>query len=273
MNGVSGGYDQDQQMAHALRGRLSRRRFLAALGLAAPSLVAGQACIEPFWLRTRSVNLGREGATSRVLHFSDLHYRGGRKRLERLVARINACSPELVCFTGDLIEERSREAEALDILSQIKAPLFGVPGNHDYWARRSFGPIAECFASTGGGWLLDQQKPMPNSRIVVTGCTCLNTARPIPAPEEGAKNILLIHYPSWIERVKTPFDLVLAGHSHGGQVRIPFYGPVMLPFGVDQYDLGLFTTPVGPLYVNPGVGWFGTWVRFNCRPELTVIKL
>lgn len=68
-------------------------------------------------------------------------------------------------------------------------------------------------------------------------------------------------------------DLVLAGHSHGGQVRLPFYGPVFLPFGVEQYDLGLFHTPSGPLYVNPGIGWFPVPIRFNCRPEITLFEV
>jgi uncharacterized protein len=67
--------------------------------------------------------------------------------------------------------------------------------------------------------------------------------------------------------------LLLAGHSHGGQVRIPFYGPVVVGFGVDEYDLGLFQTSAGPLCVNPGIGWFSFPYRFNCRPEITLIEI
>ena len=66
---------------------------------------------------------------------------------------------------------------------------------------------------------------------------------------------------------------MLAGHSHGGQVRIPFYGSIIVPFFVDEYDLGLFQTNAGPLYVNPGIGWVYLNVRFNCRPEITVIEI
>ena len=68
-------------------------------------------------------------------------------------------------------------------------------------------------------------------------------------------------------------DLILAGHSHGGQVRIPFYGPILLPYGVGRYDLGMFRTGCGPLYVNPGIGWFPVPIRFNCQPEITVFEI
>jgi predicted MPP superfamily phosphohydrolase len=66
---------------------------------------------------------------------------------------------------------------------------------------------------------------------------------------------------------------MLAGHSHGGQVRLPFYGALVIPFGVDDYELGRFDTPAGPLYVGAGIGTFYLDVRFNCRPELTLIEI
>ena len=69
------------------------------------------------------------------------------------------------------------------------------------------------------------------------------------------------------------FDLILAGHSHGGQVRLPVFGPLLVPFGVEGYDAGLYDTPAGPLYVNVGIGTFMLPVRFWCRPELAVIEL
>ena len=69
------------------------------------------------------------------------------------------------------------------------------------------------------------------------------------------------------------FDLILAGHSHGGQVRLPFYGALVLPWGVGRYDLGLFDTPGGPLYVNAGIGTYYFPYRFNCRPEVAVVTM
>jgi predicted MPP superfamily phosphohydrolase len=83
-----------------------------------------------------------------------------------------------------------------------------------------------------------------------------------------------MHYPAWVNKLAgQKFDLILAGHSHGGQVWLPLYGPVYVPFGVDQYVRGLFHTEAGPLYVNPGIGWFPVPIRFNCRPEITVFDI
>ena len=90
----------------------------------------------------------------------------------------------------------------------------------------------------------------------------------------GMKNVLMIHYPYWVDQVAgLRFDLILAGHSHGGQVRLPLIGAIMVPGGVGQYDMGLFQTPSGPLYVNAGIGYFYVNVRFNCRPEITVFEM
>jgi hypothetical protein len=69
------------------------------------------------------------------------------------------------------------------------------------------------------------------------------------------------------------FDLILAGHSHGGQVRLPLFGPIVEPSRIGKYDQGLFQTPAGPLYVNPGIGYCLYNARFNCRSELTVFEL
>jgi predicted MPP superfamily phosphohydrolase len=151
--------------------------------------------------------------------------------------------------------------------------MYGIPGNHDYWSNAPFEGIAKCFAATGGAWLEDGERVIANGKINLVGVAHLGPNHPLPLPKPGMKNILLIHYPAWAKAFDQKFDLVLAGHSHGGQVRIPFYGAVMLPFLVDEYDLGLFQTKAGPLYVNAGIGWFPYPIRFNCRPEITVIEI
>ena len=187
---------------------------------------------------------------------------------------INSLSPDFVCFTGDIMEEGKYLPEALEILSGVKAPMYGVPGNHDYWSRVPFGGISKCFTATGGAWLVDQQCVIADEKINLIGLARFNRRNPLPPVKPGMKNILLMHYPAWVKQLGGGlFDLILAGHSHGGQVRIPFFGPIIVPSMVDEYDLGLFQTKSGPLYVTSGIGWYPVPIRFNCRPEITVIEI
>ena len=256
-------------------GRFSRRRFLLAALLSAPVLaVADAKLLEPKWVKTRQVRLGSRKPTHRIVHFTDVHHKGDRAYLEGVVRKINALSPDFVCFTGDLIEDTQHLPEALEIFARIKSPLYGVPGNHDYWSKASFDRIAQCCAGTGGAWLLDQQQVTADRKFSIIGATCLNSKQPPIHANPATRNILLMHYPAWVKKLGGQrYDLLLAGHSHGGQVQIPFYGPIFVPFGVDQYVRGLFHTEAGPLYVNPGIGWFPVPIRFNCRPEITVFEI
>src|ERR1035438_535615 len=135
--------------------KISRRNFIASALLAAPGVVLADAkLVEPTWLKIRHQKVGSKPA-HRFVHFTDLHHKGDRPYLEAVVATINRLTPEFVCFTGDIIEEKKFLPEALDILSGIKSPMFGVPGNHDYWSKASFEPVLKCFAATGGAWLMD----------------------------------------------------------------------------------------------------------------------
>ena len=258
------------------RSAFSRRRFLlaAALLLSPAAAVCDARCLEPTWLRIRHVRLGKGKPSRRLVHFTDLHHKGDAGYLQRVVKHINALSPDLVCFTGDIIEDSRFAPEALRILSAVNSPMYGVPGNHDYWGKLPFQATAKCFEGAGGAWLLDQNRMTADGRFCISGASGLFANHPVLRPEPKATNVLLMHHPAWVKKLgSTKFDLILAGHSHGGQVRLPLYGPVYVPFGVDEYDMGLFQTASGSLYVNPGIGWFPWPIRFRCRPEITVFDL
>jgi predicted MPP superfamily phosphohydrolase len=259
--------------------RISRRKFIAsACGvlLVSPFAVAADAkWIEPTWLKVRRVCIGSGPPSHRLVHFTDIHHKGDRAYLETVVKTINSLSPDFVCFTGDIIEEMKFLAEALELMAGIKSPMYGIPGNHDYWSNISFEPVHKCFNATGGKWLMDESLKIADGKINLIGATCSHANQAKVPLDHSAKNILLMHYPAWVKKLgEQKFDLILAGHSHGGQVRIPFYGPVMVPFAVDEFDLGLYQTKAGPLYVNAGIGYIYTYnFRFNCRPEITVIEI
>jgi predicted MPP superfamily phosphohydrolase len=253
--------------------KFSRRKFIRAACVLVPcAAIADARAVEPHWIKTTHLRVADQ-PEHRFVQFTDLHHKGDRAYAESVVKKINALAPDFVCFTGDLIEDAKFLPETLEILSGVKAPLYGIPGNHDYWSNAPFDGISKCFAATGGAWLVDEERVIANGKINLLGVAHLGPKHPTPSPKPGMKNILLIHYPAWAKVFDEKFNLVLAGHSHGGQVRLPFYGAIMVPFLVDEYDLGLFQTKAGPLYVNAGIGWFYTPIRFNCRPEITVIEI
>ncbi len=253
--------------------RVTRRRFMRLALYGTPLAVAADALwVEPKWFKVRKLKLAQGQPTHRFIHFTDLHHKGDRDYLRSVVKAINAQSPEFVCFSGDIIEDAEFLPEALELFQQIKSPLYGVPGNHDYWSHADFKVISEAFAKTGGRWLLDESVSAADDKVNIVGATCSKT--PQLSLNSAQKNVVLFHYPDWVDKLGGyKFDVALAGHSHGGQVRIPFYGALITPYGVGRYELGLFRTASGPMYVGAGLGWFYLNLRFNCRPEITVIEI
>ncbi|MEO5754418.1 MAG: metallophosphoesterase [Chthoniobacterales bacterium] len=252
--------------------KLSRRQFLG-LGLVALPAFAGidGRFVEPTWLRVTHLDLHPE-PTCRFVQFSDFHYKGDEGYAADVVDEINFLDPDFVCFTGDLIEDARYAPAALDFIRQIERPVYGCPGNWDYGSGADFREYIEAFRETGGEWLEDRSIVLPQSKLELIGMG-LRGVHALAAPK-ALRRLLLIHYPIQADRLDgRRYDLIIAGHSHGGQVRIPFYGGPILPYGVGRYETGLYESLGGPLYVNVGVGTYMIPVRFNCRPELTVIKM
>ena len=250
---------------------MTRRKFLALGAFAIPTALGiDAAVVEPGALRIRKLELGT-GIGARIVHFTDFHFKGDTRYAAEVVRRINELAPEFVCFTGDLVEDKAFAADALGFIRQIQAPVYGAPGNHDYRCGADFAEYQKAFAATGGEWLVDRSVVIEKFGLEIVGMALIG----IHAfkPPRARRRLLLLHYPELSDSLGTPFDLILAGHSHGGQVRLPFYGAPFLPWGVGRYDLGYFESRFGPLYVNAGIGTYYIPVRFNCRPELTVVTM
>jgi len=254
------------------RPKISRRTFIAlGMGAVPGACTVNGLLVETRWIKVRAIDLASHPIV-RLVHFTDVHYKGNRRYLTKVVHQINEISPDFVCFTGDLVEERRYLEEALDILRQVQRPIYGVPGNWDYWSRASFRAIARAFEQTGGAWLGDRGVTAAGGKVYIFGATGLQDSAEVST--EASRCLLLVHFPDFVQRpIEGRFDLILAGHSHGGQVRLPFLGPSILPPRVGNYDRGLYQTRLGPLYVNPGIGTYGSPIRFLCRPEITVISV
>jgi len=251
---------------------LNRRQFLG-LGLVALPAAAGidARFAEPTWLRVTHFDLGPR-PTCRFVQFSDLHYKGDAEYAADVVRTINGLAPEFVCFTGDLVEDALYAPAALDFIRRIERPVYGCPGNWDYGSGADFKEYEKAFRATGGEWLEDRSIVLPSHNLELIGMG-LRGVHVLDDAKAG-RRVLLIHYPTQADRLDgRRYDLILAGHSHGGQVRLPFYGALVLPYGVGRYQQGRFDSLGGPLYVNAGIGTYMFPVRFNCRPEITVVRL
>jgi predicted MPP superfamily phosphohydrolase len=240
--------------------------------------------IEPRWIDVHTVTLQTpllKTASFRIVQISDLHC--GEKPLneERAVSIINALKPDIIVATGDYLSSPAGLALARQTLSRLEAPLgkFAVTGNFD--ARRW--PELNVLADS-------TFRPLDRETVLVTkgddaiAVTGLGYARPseVREPIEGFSpdrfDVFLFHTPDLIENVcRSGVDLYLCGHTHGGQVALPWYGAVITfsKFG-KKYESGMYHVGDAVLYVNRGLGMEprpAPQIRFLARPEISVFDI
>lgn len=210
------------------------------------------------------------------------------KDLERAVKRINNLNADVVVFTGDLIDNASEYDdlhEVANVLSKIKAKFgkYSIYGNHDYGG----GAVKyyENIMNEAGFKVLENEKDSieVNGKIInfFGGDDALMGKHDVEKTISGIRrnqiNILLIHEPDLIDKYNDyPIDLALSGHSHGGQVYIPFYGPIKKNLLSEKYNRGLYNIDnerKTKLYVNTGLGNTKVPFRFLTIPEISVFKL
>ncbi|MEX2608503.1 MAG: metallophosphoesterase [Gemmatimonadota bacterium] len=266
----------------------------SALGAAAATLaVVGvyATLVEPRWLRVerrtlhvRSLPPALEGL--RIGLLTDLHAGPTTPQgvIRRAVDALLEEAPDLVAVTGDLVD---RDAELLprmaDLLAELRPPLglYTVPGNHDHvvgiaaW-RSALGRHRQLRDITNASVLLHRA----GARLCVAGLDDDREGHPaLHLPPAGARDftILLAHSPDQAERLRRAedrVDLVLSGHTHGGQVRLPgLKAPINSASRDDLYEAGVRRRPWTQVYTSRGVGNAGLPLRFFTRPEVSVLTL
>jgi predicted MPP superfamily phosphohydrolase len=250
--------------------------------------------LEPAGLRTETVNVSLEWPYARPLRLavvSDLHVGSpyhGISGLRRTVAHINASQPDLICILGDFVTRGviggafvSAEAIAAE-LRYLRAPsgVVAVLGNHDRWYDGS--RVQAALATAGIRVIEDTALRLmtPSGPIWVVGVSDLLTAshdvpRAISAVTDPATPILVItHNPDIFPHVPDHVKLTLAGHTHGGQVRLPFLGRPIVPSRYGQrYAAGLVLERGRHLFVSTGIGTTGIPVRFGVPPAIFALTL
>lgn len=204
--------------------------------------------------------------------------------LEPTIQILRRAKPDIVLFGGDYISESPRYlAEAQGPLSAMAATArigaWGVLGNHDIANIR--GRVLESLESTGITFLTNEateiQTPQGSFWLAGIDDTLLGRAEPETAFRDvpvDALSIALWHEPDHAEKVE-PFGplLVLSGHSHGGQVRLPFIGPIAAPKLGRKYPGGRYDIGATTLFVSNGIGMYRPPVRLNCPPEVVIVRL
>ena len=278
--------------------RITRRRFLLGAGVSAAgmALYSGEVARHEISILTRTIavrNLPPAFEGFRIAQVSDIHYDEYTEPwfVDKVIDRVNALKPELVAFTGDYISFTPMPRDFVmgamhrcsAAMARVTCPLrYAVMGNHDsFLGAPTIGPI---LAEVGIPLLVNQHVPVERagSRLWVAGVHDPVTHTPdlnaaIPAQPEGPV-VLLCHGPDYADTLAAHprgalVDLMLSGHSHGGQVRLPVMGALHTPDGGRKYVEGLFHVGGMQLYVNRGIGTVGLPFRLNCPPEITLLTL
>lgn len=262
--------------------RLIKKLFKLALFLAmlAALLLGYMRYIEPNWIEVSRLTVKDSGLEGeyRIVAFGDVHIGMGKdkKELERLVELINKEEPDGVFFLGDLFDDYSKyggDADGcLEILSGIEAAdKIAVRGNHDVGGGAQW-VYPELIASCGFT-LLENDSVVLSNGITVHGCAESLYFTPDMGEVGEGFDILLAHEPDVAEGF-TGVELQLSGHSHGGQIYIPFMLDRILPRGAEKYYRGLYEKDDGGLvYVNRGYGMSLVPLRLFSRPEITVVTI
>lgn len=216
----------------------------------------------------------------RIVHFSDLHFVGcpGEGFYRWLFAQAAELRPDAFAFTGDLIDDPALIPLAVELLGQLAplAPCFFVLGNHDWRfdhrdLRRR---VQACgWTDVGSQAVLTELRGRP---VLVAGTELpwLGSAPAAAHTVDCDLRLLLSHSPDQVRFAnQAGYDVMLAGHTHGGQVVLPVVGPVYSPslYGV-QYASGLFQAGRVQLHVSRGIGGKDP-LRWRCSPELTCLHI
>lgn len=274
---------------------MNRRSFLkkatgftiGLLGLSGGTYFYGKE-VEPSSLHIqkeviRSPKLTNAFNNKKIVHFSDTHlgFHYSVNDLNKLVKKINNLSPDIIVFTGDLIDDPNhlqKEQGIAETLSQLHANdgKFWIYGNHDHGG---YGTDKVFTIMERAGFTLLQNSHIVleknNEKLIIAGIDDVMLGKPdlhtaLQHTNPDIFTILLAHEPDFAdETVNFPVDVQLSGHSHGGQVRLPIIGHLYTPLHAEKYVLGKYALANNlQLFVNGGIGTTRVPYRFLCKPEI-----
>jgi predicted MPP superfamily phosphohydrolase len=272
--------------------RVSRRAFLrGSLAIGGIGIYLYGRRIEPTWLDVVRVEMPLRKlpdafAEFTIAQISDLHF--GRYTdlayMESVIDSVLALNADAVVITGDLVS-RVTEGEPdmlVQTLSRLRAPhgVHAVLGNHDWWVN---GPLViESLRRAGVNVLVNEHLTWRRGgqTLYLAGvddvwCGMNDLQHALAGIPADAAVIALVHEPDYADIVARDSRVLLqlSGHSHGGQVCLPFYGGLHFPSWAKKYTSGLYRIGELTLYTNRGIGMVIWPIRIACRPEVTLFTL
>ena len=282
---------------------IKKRNLMIVLTVVASLLIAlviwtvwGNTALE---LNTYTVSSGRLPEAFdgyRIAHISDLHNTEMGKDNDKLLNMLREAKPDIIAITGDLIDSRNTDIEiALQFVEEaVKiAPCYYVTGNHEARVSEYFDDLKNGLTELGIIILEDERVDLDKNSETITligindpsfksdylfgdSETVVETHLQELMNESDSFTLLLSHRPELFEiYVNNEVDLVLSGHAHGGQFRLPFVGGLVAPNQglFPKYDAGLYTEENTNMIVSRGIGNSILPFRFNNRPEVILIEL
>jgi predicted MPP superfamily phosphohydrolase len=276
--------------------KISRRAFLTRSGFGTAALTGYTAVLEPEWLETgrHEIRTGIPGQPVKILHLSDFHasWCVSLAYIQQAIKHGLQLQPDLICVTGDFITQLFDDVDGYSrVLARLKGsvPVYASLGNHDGgdWARRHHGhpdTTWVCNLLDKSGIELLENRAMDLRikdraiRLVGLGDLHARRLRPEEAFSSDASapapySIVLSHNPDAKELLaRYPWDLMLCGHTHGGQLWLPLIGAPFAPVVDTRFIAGLYRWNNRWIHITKGVG--NIWgLRFNCRPEVSLLTL
>jgi uncharacterized protein len=287
-----------EQLASLADTVVTRRNFLrlAAGSAAGFAFYAGEIARHELQIVFRTIALPRlpeAFAGMKIVQISDFHFEEYTEAtfIEAVVRQVNALAPDLVVLTGDFVSTQPLPRHfsvrlayhCAELLSRLESPLrYAIMGNHDSLVGAR--AVTDALVTHGISVLANSYVPLERAgqRLWLAGIQDALEQRPdlastLPALRDPNHEpvILLAHEPDFADHaLGHDIALILSGHTHGGQILLPFLPPLLLPELGRRYVQGLFKLADGmQLYVNRGIGAVTLPFRFRCPPEITVITL
>lgn len=241
--------------------------------------------LETTYYTYKAEQLGADLEGYRIVQISDLHNAKFGKNNQKLVDRIRECEPDMIVLTGDLVDSNhtnvDRAVQFVDEIVKI-CPVYYVTGNHEYWLEKSeYDELMDGLVSAGVVILDNQVVEISrgDAKFRLVGLDDRSLADgtlEALLSDEKELTVVLAHEPQYFARYAgTGVDLVLSGHAHGGQFRLPFVGGIVAPDQgfLPEYTAGEYYMNGTEMIVSRGLGNSVIPVRLFNYPEIVCVEL